>query len=89
MGGVDHDLLSGAVGGIEAQLFDDTLKNRMQPPSADILSRPIHLIGDFRHRFNRILGEFDGNTLRAKKGLVLADQRRARLAQDAGEIGRA
>ncbi len=37
-GFVDDDVLVGAVRGVEAQVFEHALENRMEPAGADILS---------------------------------------------------
>ena len=39
VGGVDDDVLLGPVGGVEAELLDDPLEDRVQPAGADVLGR--------------------------------------------------
>ena len=77
LGLVDDDVLFGSVRGVEAQVFEHALQDRVQPAGADILGRSVHVEGDVGHGFDRRFGKLEVDPLGAQKRLVLAQQRGA------------
>ena len=75
-----------SVGGIEADVLEHALEDRVQPAGADVLGRPVDLEGQVGHGFDGVAGEFERDSLGAEQGLVLAEQRGPRLAEDPGEV---
>src|SRR5262249_58619145 len=57
VGGVDDDALARQVRTLEAHLLDHPLQHRVQPPGADVLRRPVHLVGHVRQRLDAVAGE--------------------------------
>ena len=83
---VDDDRLARPVGGGEGDLVEDALHHRLQPPCADILDRRVHLHRDAGDRVDRIVGEVERQPLGRHQRLVLLDEARLGLRQDAAEI---
>ena len=72
-GRVDDQRLAAAVLGGEADVLEQFLHHRLQPPRADILERFVHLGGDPRQRGDAVVGEVDRH--------VLGRQQRADIAR--------
>src|SRR5271157_1082106 len=83
---VNADLLILSVGGIEADVFENALEDRVQAASADVLGRAVDQEGQVGHGLDRVAGEFQLHPFGAEQGFVLADQRSPRLAEDPGEV---
>ena len=49
--------LAAAVLGLEADVLEQFLHHRLQPPRADILDRFVHLGGDAGERLDAVVGE--------------------------------
>ena len=57
VGRVDDNRLLRAVGCVEAEFIDDTLEDRVEAASADVLSGPVDLEGVVGHRVDGVGGE--------------------------------
>ena len=78
--------LAAAVLGVEADVLEQFLHHRLQPPGADILDRLVDLGGDAGERLDAVVGEGDGDALGAEQRLILLGQAGAGRRQDADEI---
>ena len=85
-GGIDDQRLAAAVLGLEADVLEQLLHHRLQPPRADILDRFVHLGGDAGERLDAVVGEVDRHALGAEQRLILLGQAGAGRRQDADEI---
>ena len=85
-GGVDDERLAAAVLGVEADVLEQLLHHRLEPPGADILDRFVDLGGDAGERLDAVVGEVDGHALGAEQRLILLGQAGAGRRQDADEI---
>src|SRR2546428_6295616 len=83
--GVDRQLLARQVGGVERDLFQELLHDRVKAPGPDVLGRRIHPHGDLGEGVDRIRREGQRHALRAKQLDVLPDQRVPGFRQDADE----
>ncbi len=83
---IDDHMLFGPVRGVEAELFEHPLQDRMQTAGADVLGRSVHMEGDVCHGFDCGFGEFQVDSLRGQECLVLPQQRGSWLAENAGEV---
>ena len=84
--GVDGDLLAAHVAGVERQLVEQALEDRVQAPRADVLGLLVHDRGEARHLADRVLAERQGDAFRAKESGVLDGERVLWLPEDADEI---
>ena len=85
-GRIDDERLAAAVLGLEADVLEQLLHHRLQPPGADILDRLVHLGGDAGERLDAVVGEVDRHALGAEQRLILLGQAGAGRRQDADEI---
>ncbi len=72
IGGVDHDLLAGPVGGVEGDVVEDALHHRHQAARADILDCCVHLHGDIGDGVDGVGGEFELDALRSSSAPHIA-----------------
>ncbi len=84
--GIDRDALAAPIGRVEGDVVEHPLHHGLQATRADVLDIGVELDRDLRQRIDRVLGEVEGNTLGLEQRLVLADEARLRLGQDAAEI---
>ena len=71
---------------IETHIIEQALHDRCQTPGTDIFGALVHIIGDLGQAGNAVGREIQGDRLGGQQGLVLFDQRGARLHQDGLEI---
>jgi hypothetical protein len=86
IGGVDHDLLAVLVGGVERDVVENALHNGEQPAGADILDGGVYLDADIGDGVNRVLGEFEIDTLGLHQRNILLDEAGLGLGEDTAEI---
>src|SRR5579863_7489111 len=84
--GRDLDPLAGAIRRRKADVVEHALHHRLQAPGADILDARIDLHGDLGDRINAVGREFEIDALRLHQRLILLDEARLGLDQDAAEI---
>ena len=65
VGFVDDDVLFGTVRGIETEVFEHALEDRVQPPGTYVLGGAIHVKGDVGHGFDGRLRYFELDSFRA------------------------
>ncbi len=83
---IDRDRLAGTIGSVERDLVEHSLHNRLQATGADVLDAGIELDRDVSERIDGIVGEVELHFFRLKQRLVLADEARLGLRQDAAEV---
>ena len=71
-GRVDDERLAAAVLGVEADVLEQFLHHRLQPPRADILDRFVDLGGDAGERLDAVVGEGDGHAFGAEQAPDIA-----------------
>ena len=59
---------------IKTTILEHAFQNRVQPPGPDVLRRPVHVIRQVGHRFDRGICEFQGDSLRAEQSVILPQQ---------------
>src|SRR5213594_799989 len=84
--GVDGQLLARHFRGVERDLLQQPLHDRVEPPPPDVLRARVHLHRNVRDRLHRIRRELQGHLLRPQQLRVLLEQRVLRFRQDADEI---
>src|SRR5256712_472726 len=84
--GVDGQLLAGHLGGVERDLLQQPLHDRVAPPRPDVLRARVHLHRNIRDRLHRVRRELESHLLRPQQLRVLLEQRVLRFRQDADEI---
>ncbi len=84
--GVDGQLLARHVRGVERDLVQQPLHDRVEPPGADVLGARVHLHGDLGDRLHRLRQKTQRHLLRPQQLHVLPDQGVLGLGQDADEI---
>src|SRR2546427_728679 len=84
--GVDGQLLAGHLRGVERDLLQQPLHDRVEPARPDVLCARVHLHRNVRDRLHRIRRERESHLLRPQQLRVLLEQRVLRFRQDADEI---
>src|SRR5947208_11581073 len=84
--GVDGQLLARHLRGVEGDLLQEPLHDRVEPPCPDVLRARVHLHRNVRDRLHRIRRELESHLLRPQQLRVLLEQRVLRFRQDADEI---
>src|SRR5256712_3030601 len=84
--GVDGQLLAGHLRGVERDLLQQPLHDRVEPPRPDVLRARVHLHRNVRDRLHRVRRELESHLLRPQQLRVLLEQRVLRFRQDADEI---
>ena len=84
--GVDHHRLVFQPRSAEADLFEQALEHRRQPPGTDVLGAFVDVVGDGGQPGDAVGPEIQGDVLGRQQRLVLLDQRGVGLRQDGFEI---
>src|SRR2546426_174952 len=84
--GVDGQLLARHLRGVERDLLQQPLHDRVEPPRPDVLRARVHLHRNIRDRLHRVRRELESHLLRPQQLRVLLEQRVLRFRQDADEI---
>src|SRR6185436_12735613 len=74
------------VRGLEAQVLEQPFQNRVEPPCPNVLSRLIDSEGELRQSVNRVVGEFQLDSLGLEEGGILLRERILRLFEDADKV---
>ena len=71
IGGIDNEGLAASIGRREADVLQQPLQHRVQPPGADILNPVVDVGGEFGQRIHCVVAEVQRHVLCAEQRRVL------------------
>lgn len=86
VGAVDGDGFAGFVVGVEADVFQQALHDRLQAASADVFHRLVHFVGDPGDGVDAVVGEVERHLFGRQQFAVLADEGVGGFREDAAEV---